>query len=55
MKFFIYFLNFIHSMVQSKITLSIDTALQKKIDEKRGLIPRSAFVSKIIRERLEDE
>ena len=30
--------------------ISIDEELKKQIDEKRGLIPRSAFVSKMILE-----
>jgi len=44
-------------MTMTKIVtgISMDEELIKRIDEKRGLIPRSTFVSKMVREGMKEE
>jgi len=44
-------------MTMSKIItgISMDEELIKQIDEKRGLIPRSTFVSKMVRQGMSEE
>jgi len=39
--------------MKRKIGISLDPEIVEKIDEERGLIPRSRYIEKLLRERLE--
>jgi len=49
--------NNVNNNEMSKIItgISMDEELKKQIDEKRGLIPRSTFVSKMIQKGMREE
>ena len=38
--------------MKKKIAISLDKNLLEKIDKKRGLISRSAYINKLLKERL---
>ena len=42
-------------MVRQKVTISLDPRLVTKIDEDRGLIPRSAYIEKLLKETTENK
>jgi len=41
-------------MARKTVTISLEPKLVKKIDEDRGLIPRSRYIEKLLKESLGD-
>jgi len=42
-------------MAKQKVTITLERNLVEKIDEDRGLIPRSAYIEKLLRETMKNK